>query len=123
VVLALGNSIGMLVLGAVLLVLVGRRAGYAAFAGLARASAAGLLAGAVAAAAGVVALRLGWHAVTPDVATGVLQGMLSGVVVGVVFLGVLAAVDRRSVRPLTTATRALGRRRPGQADLTGGVQR
>jgi putative peptidoglycan lipid II flippase len=112
--LALGNSAGMLVLGAVLVAMVRRRAGVPALAGVGRAAAGGLFAGATAAAAGLAVRQLGWGGSTPDVATGVAQGMLSGVMVGLVFLGVLAAVDRRDVRPMTAAaTRVLSRRGRG----------
>ncbi|GIJ81127.1 putative peptidoglycan lipid II flippase [Micromonospora phaseoli] len=105
---AVANSVGMLLLGALLLVAVGRSAGREALAGAGRAGGAGLLAGTTAA---VAALALLWSLPagdgTPARWTALTQGMLSGVLVGVVFLGVLWLVDRQDLRPLLTG---LGRR-------------
>ncbi|NJC71817.1 virulence factor MviN [Planosporangium thailandense] len=98
--LAVANSAGMLLLGALLLVLVARRAGREAVAGLARTLCVAVVAGVVAAAAGVVARRLVWGDATPGVAGAVGQGMLSGAVVVAAFLGMAYALDRRDVRPL-----------------------
>jgi putative peptidoglycan lipid II flippase len=120
VALTLANSAGMLLLGGVLLVIVARRAGRAALDGVARTLSVGVVAGAVAAAAGAGALRLLARGGTPGVAGALGQGMLSGVLSGVVvvaaFLGVAYAVDRRDVRPLLAGlvrrvTRVAARRR------------
>lgn len=110
----LANSLGMLVLGGLLLGAVARSAGPAALAGLARAGAVGVLAGVSAAAAGAVAAAgaetwlpaLGGG--TPAKGAALVQGMLAGAVTGLVFLGVAHPLDRRDVRPLvTTAVRRL----------------
>lgn len=98
--LAVGNSAGMLLLGALLLILVARRAGRAALDGLTRTLCTAVVAGIVAAAAGVAARRLVWGGGTPGVAGAVGQGMLSGAVVVAAFLAVAYALDRREVRPL-----------------------
>ncbi|NJC67824.1 virulence factor MviN [Planosporangium flavigriseum] len=98
--LALANSAGMLLLGALLLAGVARRAGRAAIDGLARTLGASVIAGFVAAAAGVGVRRLVWGDATPGVAGAVGQGMLSGAVVAAAFLGVAYVLDPRDVRPL-----------------------
>jgi putative peptidoglycan lipid II flippase len=110
--LTLGNSIGMAVLGVLLVAAVLRGAGRPALAGLDRAAAAGLVAGGAAALAGwLVTGATG----TPGDGGAVLQGMLSGAVVGVVFLGVAYPLDRRDMRPLILAiTRRLGRTSRGK---------
>ncbi|MEH0846064.1 lipid II flippase MurJ [Micromonospora sp. CPCC 205711] len=110
----LANSVGMLVLGVLLLGAVLRAAGRPALDGAARAGGAGLLAAALAAPAGVVAAR--WLASladgTPTTAEALAQGMLSGAVVGVVFLAVAWLADRPDLRPLLAGVRRrLGRRR------------
>ena len=107
------NSVGMLVLGALLVAAVLRGAGRPALAGAARAGAAGGLAGVLAALAGLGLTR--WLDTpgggTPTMAAAFGQGMLSGVLVGAVFLVVLWFVDRRDVRPLLVGVlRRLGRR-------------
>ncbi|WP_433608330.1 murein biosynthesis integral membrane protein MurJ [Dactylosporangium sp. CA-139114] len=94
---AAANSIGMLVLGAALLVAVGRRAGRAALAGTARTVSIGVAAAAVATCAGLV---LRSHLVTPGAGGAVVQGMLCGVVVAVVFLAGAALADRQTLRRL-----------------------
>ncbi|MGC9669731.1 murein biosynthesis integral membrane protein MurJ [Planosporangium sp. 12N6] len=114
--LAVANSAGMLLLGAVLVACVARRAGRAAVDGLARGLAASVVAAAVAAGAGVVVRRLLWADATPGVAGALGQGMLSGAVVVAVFLGVAYALDPRDVRPLLAGpvrkvARITGRRR------------
>ncbi|MEV0330529.1 lipid II flippase MurJ [Micromonospora echinospora] len=110
---ALANSVGMLLLGGLLLVAVRRAAGPGALAGSLRAGAAGVLAGAVAALAGaqVAGALAGTGGGTPTTSRAVLEGMLSGVVVGVVFLAVAYPADRRDVRPLLAG---LLRRLPGR---------
>jgi putative peptidoglycan lipid II flippase len=114
---ALANSLGMLVLGGLLLWAVAGSAGRAALAGLARAGAVGLLAGVVAAAAGagVAAGAEMWLPAlgggTPAKTAALAQGMLAGAVTGLVFLGVAHPLDRSDVRPLmATATRRLSAR-------------
>ncbi|GAA2194672.1 murein biosynthesis integral membrane protein MurJ [Micromonospora lupini] len=109
------NSVGMVVLGVLLVTAVLRSAGRPALAGAARAGAAGGLAGLLAALAGLGVSR--WldrlDDGTPTTLAALGQGMLSGVVVGVVFLVVVWFVDRRDVRPLLTGVvRRLGRRGP-----------
>ncbi|WP_091562655.1 murein biosynthesis integral membrane protein MurJ [Micromonospora pattaloongensis] len=114
--LTLANSVGMTVLGALLVRAVARRAGRAALAGLARAGLVGVLAAAAAALAGLAAT--GWLAAvagtTPTRGGALLQGMLSGVVVLLVFLGVAYPLDRHDIRPMTSALtrrlRTYGRR-------------
>ncbi|MFG1654342.1 murein biosynthesis integral membrane protein MurJ [Micromonospora sp. NPDC049275] len=109
------NSVGMVVLGVLLVTAVLRSAGRPALAGAARAAAAGGLAGLLAALAGLGLSR--WldrlDDGTPTTLAALGQGMLSGVLVGVVFLVVVWFVDRRDVRPLLTGVvRRLGRRGP-----------
>ncbi|MET7672008.1 murein biosynthesis integral membrane protein MurJ [Micromonospora luteifusca] len=109
------NSVGMLVLGALLLLAVLRSAGRRALAGAARAGAAGGLAGVLAALAGLGLTR--WldapDGGTPTMVVAFGQGMLSGVLVGVVFLAVVWFVDRRDVQPLLAGVlRRLRRRGP-----------
>ncbi|PZG09512.1 virulence factor MviN, partial [Micromonospora craterilacus] len=117
---ALANSVGMLLLGGLLLVAVLRVAGRAALDGAARAGAAGLLAGTTAALAALALLSLlNAGDGTPTRWVALVQGMLSGVLVGVVFLGVVWLVDRRDVQPLLAGLRRRlrrGRTRPGQED-------
>lgn len=119
---ALANSAGMLLLGALLLVAVRRAVGPAALAGSVRAGLAGVLAGTVAAFAGAQAARAlaGVGDGTPTTSQAVLAGMLSGVVVGVVFLAVAYPADRRDVRPLLAGVvrRLPGRARVGRPDRT-----
>jgi putative peptidoglycan lipid II flippase len=100
--LGLANSIGMTVLGAVLLAIVRRRAGRAALAGIGWAAAVGLTAGAVAGLAGWAAVRWtsGAFGGTPGDGAAVIRGMLSGIVVVAVFLAVAYPLDRRDVRPM-----------------------
>jgi putative peptidoglycan lipid II flippase len=96
--LTAANSAGMLLLAVVLVVLVGRRFGAGALAGVRRAAGTALLAGTLAAAAGIVAR---WPVRgTPGYAGAVLGGMLSGIAVAVVFVGVVLLVDSRDARPM-----------------------
>jgi putative peptidoglycan lipid II flippase len=92
----------MLVLGALLVVVVARRAGRSMLDGLARSGLVGLAAGAAATLAGIAVLRWlpGLFAGTPAKVDALLQGMLSGVVVGVVFVAVAYPLDRHDVRPM-----------------------
>ncbi|SCG49358.1 murein biosynthesis integral membrane protein MurJ [Micromonospora halophytica] len=110
----LANSVGMLLLGVLLVVAVLRTAGRAALSGVGRAATAGLLAAVLAAPAGAATSRwLGQFGDgTPTTAGALVQGMLSGAVVGVVFLAVAWLTDRPDVRPLLAgAQRRLGARR------------
>jgi putative peptidoglycan lipid II flippase len=108
----LGNSLGMLVLGVVLAVLVARAAGRPALHGLTRTALATLCAGVVAALAGL-AVRLPLPP-DPGVSGTAAQGMLSGVAVVAVFAGVALLADRRDVRPmLDSLARRLTRRKGG----------
>ncbi|MFU8875913.1 murein biosynthesis integral membrane protein MurJ [Micromonospora sp. SL4-19] len=117
----LANSVGMLLLGGLLIVAVVRSAGRAALAGVGRAGAAGLLAAVVAGLGGVATSRgiAGLGAGTPTAFGALVQGMLSGAVVAALFLAVAWLADARDVRPLlAAAARRLGRRRPPPADNT-----
>lgn len=98
--LTLGNSIGMVVLGALLVAVLVRRAGRTALAGLSRAALVGVLAGGAAAVAGWLVTRATG---TPTDGGAVLQGMLSGAVVAAVFAGVAYPLDRHDVRPMMRA--------------------
>ncbi|GIJ22829.1 murein biosynthesis integral membrane protein MurJ [Micromonospora lutea] len=111
---ALANSAGMLLLGALLLVAVARSAGREALAGAGRAGGAGLLAGGTAAVVAVAMLRLLDAGGDPPARwTALMQGMLSGVLVTAVFLAVVWLVDRQDLRPLLTGLgRRLRRARP-----------
>ncbi|MFI7606065.1 murein biosynthesis integral membrane protein MurJ [Micromonospora sp. NPDC049366] len=111
----LATSLGMLLLGGLLIAAVVRSAGRDALAGVGRAAAAGLLAAVVAGIAGAAVARWldGLVDSTPTTSGALAQGMLSGVVVGALFLAVAWLTDARDLRPLLAAvTRRLGRRRP-----------
>ncbi|HEY2947312.1 MAG TPA: lipid II flippase MurJ [Micromonosporaceae bacterium] len=121
--LGLANSVGMAVLGGVLLAIVARRAGRAALTGVGRAAAVGSAAAAAAGLAGWAVSRWFDAALggTPNDVAAVIQGMLCGVVVVVVFLGVAYPLDRRDVRPMVAAVagrlrRVTGRRRVDAGD-------
>jgi putative peptidoglycan lipid II flippase len=102
----LANSVGMLVLGGLLIAAVAASAGRAALAGLTRSGAVGVLAGILAAAAGsAVAAAPGLADTPPTKGAALVQGILAGVVVGLVFLAVAFLLDRRDVRPLVAAVR------------------
>jgi len=118
--LALGNSVGMLVLGALLVGIVLRQAGRAALTGLGRAGAVGALAGSLGGLAGLaggwlVATGLGWAALdqAPGRLAAALQGILAGGAAVAVFLGVAYLLDRHDVRPMVAA--GWRRLRPGAA--------
>jgi putative peptidoglycan lipid II flippase len=111
--LTAANSVGMLVLGALLLGAVAWRAGPAALGGATRAGVVGVVAAGTAAAAGIAVREAVWGEATPGVVGAAQQGMLCGAVVGAVFLAVAYALDRRDVRPALAALRrraALSRR-------------
>nr|WP_239134252.1 lipid II flippase MurJ [Rugosimonospora africana] len=108
--LAASNSAGMLVMGAVLVTLIRRRVGAGALAGVSRAAGTAVLAGTLAALAGIVVrwplTGTGWGVVsrapggTPGYSGVVAGGILSGVTIALVFLGVAVLVDRHDVRPM-----------------------
>lgn len=111
--LGLANAVGMSVIGLLLVLAVRRHAGPEALAGLGRATAAGIVAAVVAAAAG-------WATVTgvgqlfddtPGAVRSLVQGMLGGIVVLLVYAASAYASDKPDVRPLV-ATLA-GRLRRG----------
>jgi putative peptidoglycan lipid II flippase len=101
------NSVGMVVLGIVLLVLVRRRVGGGGLAGVRRAGGTAVLAGTLAALAGV-AVR-GLVPATPGFVAVALTGMLSGVVVGLVFGGIAVLTDRPDTRPMLARLLRLAR--------------
>jgi putative peptidoglycan lipid II flippase len=89
--------------------MVRRKAGPDALHGFTRTISAGLIAGLLAAAAGLGVLALvGGH--TPGWGGALAQGMLSGAVVAVVFVAVAAVTDRHTVAP--TLRRLRKRTRP-----------
>ncbi len=111
---AAANSGGMLVLGVVLTVLVRRRCGPRALAGVGRAGAAALLAGTLATLAGIAVRAVapaspGWFGVF-------VTAVLSGLVTAVVFAGVAGLVDRGDAAALLARVR----RRPA-AESEGGT--
>jgi len=118
--LALGHSVGMTLLGGLLVVVVARRAGRAALRGFARAGLTGLVAATISASAGLAVT--GWLALggTPTRGGALLQGMLSGVVVLCVFLAAAYPLDRRDVHPMAAA---LARRVGGALGRSARVER
>ncbi|MEO3926951.1 lipid II flippase MurJ [Micromonosporaceae bacterium B7E4] len=104
---AVANSVGMLVLGVLLVVAVRRSAGPAALTGFTRSALVGLLAGAVAAVVGAVCAHWlpGFGGGTPARVDALVQGMLSGVAVGAAFVAVAYPLDRHDVRPLLATLR------------------
>jgi len=103
--LTLANSLGMLVLGALLAGAVRIREGAAALAGFGRALLVGVTAGAAAAAAGWgVTAALGSGAGTGKPAA-FLHGVLAAIVVAAVFGAVAYPLDRHDVRPGVAALR------------------
>ncbi|WP_018215046.1 murein biosynthesis integral membrane protein MurJ [Salinispora vitiensis] len=122
----LANSVGMVVLGALLVLAVRRTAGATALAGIRRAGAAGVIGGGLAALVGWAVARWLLAATdgTPSAPVALVQGMLSGVVVGVVFLAVVWILDRPDVRPLLAgALRKLGLTRGRRSATPAGGQR
>ncbi|ASW54737.1 murein biosynthesis integral membrane protein MurJ [Plantactinospora sp. KBS50] len=113
------NSIGMLVMGGLLVLAVVRAAGADALRGLRRTALVGLLAGAVAAAGGALSAYALARAMagTPAKPAAVVAGMLTGVVTGVMFFAAAYPLDRQDVRLLA---RNLRRRLPGAARRTEG---
>jgi putative peptidoglycan lipid II flippase len=113
--LAWGNSVGMTVLGAALVVMAGTRLGTSTLRGAVRSGCAGILAGAVGA---VVALGVRPFVLPHTQAVGVAfaRGMLCGVVLVAVFLGVAYGIDRATVGPAVAAfARRIGTRRTDPA--------
>ena len=117
--LAIANSAGMLLLGALLLAVVARRAGTQALAGLGRSAAVAVGAAAAATATGLAVSHAGWPVTvpaTPAVGPALVQGMLCGAVVALVFITVAYSFDRRDVGPaLAALTRRARRRTAGRA--------
>jgi putative peptidoglycan lipid II flippase len=125
--IAAANSLGMLALGAVLLVIIGRRAGSGALAGVRRAGTTAVLAGSLSALAGATVrvplpAARGFLGVT-------LVGGCGGVAVALVFVGTAVLLDRPDAAPLLSRLRRLvgsgspdGGRSGGEAvaDATGG---
>jgi putative peptidoglycan lipid II flippase len=114
--LGLANSVGMAVLGAILLAIVARRAGRAALTGVGRVAVVG---SAAAVSAGLAGWAVGrWFAAavggTPGDAAALIQGMLCGVVVVMVFAGIAYPLDRHDVRPMVAAAAARLRRATGR---------
>ncbi|MFB9238701.1 murein biosynthesis integral membrane protein MurJ [Plantactinospora siamensis] len=120
---AAANSLGMLVMGALLAVAVVRTAGGAALRGLARTAVVGVAAAAVATAGGAATAYVlaGTLAGTPAKPAAVVQGMLAGVVTGVMFFAVAYPLDPHDVRRLVRALRRRlpGGRPPGERRATG----
>ncbi len=113
--LGLAHAVGMTVIGVLLVWAVRRHAGPDALRGLARATTVGIVAAAVAGAAGWAAVIGAGNMLvgTPTAVLSVVQGMLGGVVVALVFAAVAYPLDRHDVRPLA-ATLAGAGRRPGR---------
>jgi putative peptidoglycan lipid II flippase len=116
--LALGNSIGMLALGGLLVAAVVRRVGRDGLAGLGRVALVGAAAAAPAAAAGWAVAWLAGHGTdgTPTVVAAVVQGMLSGGAVVAVFLGVAYPFDRRDIGPMLSGVRRRLRPAAGRSE-------
>ena len=108
--LAAGHTIGMTLLGVALLALAAHRVGRTALVGVPRVAVCSVVAGAVAALVGssVAGLLPG-----DGVPAVVGQGLLAGVVVLAVFAAVVAALDRRQLRPLVRELAARVARRSG----------
>ena len=105
-VLAAGNSIGMVVLGVLLLVAVTRRTGAAAAAGTLRAGAVGTVAAVIAGAAGYAVTRmLTPVGTTPEIGTAIAAGILAGVVVVAGFAVVAVLGDRDDAMRLLARVR------------------
>lgn len=101
--LALGNSVGMLLMGGLLIIAILATTGARALAGLARAGFTGIAAGVASALGGLIVT--GWLIAaepTPTQMGSVLQGMLSAVAVAVAFVAVAYVLDRHDVEPLLT---------------------
>lgn len=99
-VLAAGNSVGMVVLGCGLLVMVTRRAGRGSITGVARALAVGLIAAGGSAAAGLGLVRL-----IDDRLAPVLTGLAAGSVVLAVFAAIALVGDKGDVRSMLSKLR------------------
>ncbi len=122
VALAVGNTIGMIVLGALLIAVVARRAGRHALDGAGRSCLVGLV-------AAVLSGAVGWALAAvltgePDAHPGPIVSLAAGVLVGLVVLGVFGGVTllvaRREVAPLVSRFAA---RIPGlRHAATGGEQ-
>ncbi|HEY7173333.1 MAG TPA: lipid II flippase MurJ [Micromonosporaceae bacterium] len=112
--LGAANSAGMIVLAAVLIAMIARRAGAGAVHGVARALVTAVGAGALAAAAGI-AVRQPMSS-APGVGGDITQGLLSGFVALVVFAAVAIVADRDDARPMIARlARAARRDRAGKS--------
>ena len=98
--LGLAQTIGMSVIGLLLVLAVRRHAGAAALAGLGRATAAGIVAAVAAGFAGWGAVSAAGPWLDQPVARSLVQGLLGGVVVLVAYAAVAFLLDRRDVRRL-----------------------
>lgn len=108
--LGAANSAGMIVLAVVLLAMIARRAGRDAVHGATRALGTAVLAGTLAAAAGI-AVRLPLPS-SPGVGGDIVAGLLSGLVALVVFAAVAWVADRADARlMITRSLAAVARRR------------
>jgi putative peptidoglycan lipid II flippase len=118
--LALANSVGMLVLGAALVVGVVRRIGGASLARFGRTLGSGILA-ATAATGAAIGLRLAvWGSTTPGAGGAFVQCMLGAVVASTVFGAVAAMTDRDDLRPLASALLRRRRRGVSSGEVDGG---
>ena len=117
--LGAANSAGMIVLAVVLLVMIARRAGRDAVHGATRALGTAVLAGTLAAAAGI-AVRLPLPS-SPGVGGDIVAGLLSGVVALVVFAAIAWVADRDDARVMITRSVAAvaRRRRPATSGAAG----
>jgi putative peptidoglycan lipid II flippase len=97
--LAAANAVGMTVLGVALLVVVGRRLGREALAGVPRAAIAGITAAAVGGALGALVAAVTGGA-TSGLLGAVTAGMVAGVAAVVGFMVVGLTMDRRDLRPM-----------------------
>jgi len=108
--IAAANSVGMIALGAVLLVLIGRRAGPGALAGVRRAGITSVFAGSLSALAGAT-VRIPLPATRGPLGV-TLAGGCSGVVIALVFAGTAVLLDRPDAAPLLSRLRRLAGPRP-----------
>ncbi|GAB1641565.1 lipid II flippase MurJ [Krasilnikovia sp. MM14-A1259] len=118
--LGLANTVGMTVIGLLLVAAVRRRAGASALAGLPRAAGVGIVAAVVAGIVAFAVVRGTGHVLdaAPEGVRGLGQGILGGVVLAVGFVAVAYPMDRHDIRPLVS-TLARRLRRGGAATPNG----
>ena len=104
-VLGLANTIGMSVIGLLLVLAVRRHAGPASLSGLGRATAAGIVAAVVAALAGWAVARAVAGAMGPGVGSSLVQGLAGGVAVLAAYAAVVVALDGPDVRAISIRRR------------------